>query len=102
MGVGPVLVTSEAIPDPQKLRIKAIYNGETVQDGHTSDMVFNVRQQIAYFSQGTTLEPGTLFVTGTPAGIGFLRDPPIVLRDGDDIRIEVENIGTLVNKVVYD
>ena len=65
-------------------------------------MIFNLRQQIAYFSQGTTLEAGSLILTGTPAGIGFFREPKVVLRDGDDIRIEIGGIGTLVNKVRYD
>lgn len=65
-------------------------------------MIFNIRQQISYLSQGTTLEAGTLFVTGTPAGIGFLRAPKVVLRDGGDIRVEIEGIGTLINKVRYD
>ena len=65
-------------------------------------MIFNLRQQIAYFSQGTTLEAGSLLLTGTPAGIGFFREPRVVLRDGDDIRIEIGGIGTLVNKVRYD
>ena len=65
-------------------------------------MIFTVAQQIAYLSQGTTLEAGTIFLTGTPAGIGFFRKPRVVLRDGGDIRIEIEKIGTLVNKVRYD
>ena len=65
-------------------------------------MIFNIKQQIAYFSQGTTLEAGTLILTGTPAGVGFLRKPPVVLGHGDDIRVQIENIGTLVNKVHYE
>lgn len=65
-------------------------------------MVFNVRQQIAYFSQGTTLEAGTVILTGTPAGIGFTREPRVFLKDGDDMRVQIDSIGTLVNKVRYD
>jgi 2-keto-4-pentenoate hydratase/2-oxohepta-3-ene-1,7-dioic acid hydratase in catechol pathway len=66
------------------------------------DMIFDIKKQIAYLSQGTTLEAGTIFVTGTPAGIGFFRQPRVVLQDGDDIRIYISEIGTLVNKVHYE
>ncbi|KAH8884981.1 5-carboxymethyl-2-hydroxymuconate isomerase [Thozetella sp. PMI_491] len=99
---GPLLVTPKVITDPQTLGIKTIYNGKVVQDGHTRDMIFSLRKQISYLSQGTTLEAGTLVLTGTPAGIGYLKEPRVVLRDGDDIRVEIENIGTLVNRVRYD
>lgn len=99
---GPVLVSPTAIRDPQALSIKAIYNGETVQDGHTKDMIFTIRQQISHLSQGTTLEAGTIILTGTPAGIGYFRNPRVVLRDSDEINVEIGGIGTLVNKVHYD
>ena len=65
-------------------------------------MIFTVKQQIAYFSQGTTLEAGTIILTGTPAGIGYFRKPRICLKDGDDMRVYIEGIGTLVNRVRYD
>lgn len=65
-------------------------------------MIFTVKQQIAYFSQGTTLEVGTIILTGTPAGIGYFREPRICLKDGDDVRVHIERIGTLVNLVKYD
>lgn len=65
-------------------------------------MIFNVRQQISYLSKGTTLETGTLFLTGTPAGIGFFRSPKVVLEDGGDMRVTISGIGTLVNKIRYD
>ncbi|KJK66828.1 Fumarylacetoacetate FAA hydrolase family protein [Aspergillus parasiticus SU-1] len=100
--IGPVLVAPSVIKDPQTLSIKAIHNGATVQDGHTKDMIFSIKKQISYLSQGTTLEAGTLFLTGTPAGIGYFRDPRVVLKDGDEISIEIDQIGTLVNKVRYD
>lgn len=66
------------------------------------DMIFDIRKQISYLSQGTTLEAGTIFLTGTPAGIGFFREPRVVLEDGGDIRVEISEIGTLVNKVRYE
>lgn len=100
--IGPVLVAPSVIKDPQTLGIKAIYNGQTVQDGNTKDMIFDIKKQISYLSQGTTLEAGTIFLTGTPAGIGYFRQPRVVLEDGGDIRIQIEGIGTLVNKVKYE
>jgi 2-keto-4-pentenoate hydratase/2-oxohepta-3-ene-1,7-dioic acid hydratase in catechol pathway len=90
------------IPDPQNLKIRASYNGQIVQDGNTKDMIFDIRRQISYLSQGTTLEAGTIFLTGTPAGIGFFKSPRVVLEDGGDIRVEIEKVGTLVNKVKYE
>lgn len=97
-----MLVSSSVIEDPQTLFIKAIHNNTTVQDGHTGDMVFNIKKQIAYFSQGTTLEAGTILLTGTPAGIGYFRQPRRVLKDGDEICVQIEKIGTLVNNVRYE
>ncbi|KAK2786268.1 hypothetical protein FQN53_006823 [Emmonsiellopsis sp. PD_33] len=100
--LGPVLVSPVAIPDPHKLQIRAIHNGQVVQDSNTSEMIFNVRQIISFLSQGTTLEAGTVIMTGTGPGIGAMRDPKIVLKQDDDIRVQIEQIGTLVNKVYYE
>ncbi len=66
------------------------------------NMIFDIKKQISYLSQGTTLEAGTIFLTGTPAGIGFFRQPRVVLEDKGDIRVEIEKIGTLINKVHYE
>jgi 2-keto-4-pentenoate hydratase/2-oxohepta-3-ene-1,7-dioic acid hydratase in catechol pathway len=99
---GPVLVSPSVIKDPQTLGIQAIHNGKIVQDGHTQAMIFNIRKQISYLSQGTTLEAGTIFLTGTPAGIGYFHQPRVVLKDGDEISIKIDKIGTLVNKVRYE
>ncbi|KAJ5096636.1 2-keto-4-pentenoate hydratase [Penicillium angulare] len=100
--LGPVLVSTAVITSPEDLKINTIYNGKTVQDGHTSDMIFGVSELVAYLSQGTTLEPGSIILTGTPPGIGYFRSPRIFLGDGDDIRVYIEKIGTLVNKVHYE
>ena len=100
--LGPVLVSPAVINDPQTLSIKAIHNGSVVQDGHTRDMIFSIKKQISFLSQGTTLEHGTIFLTGTPAGIGYFREPRVVLRNGDEIRVAIQNIGTLVNRVRYE
>ncbi|KAI5459544.1 fumarylacetoacetate hydrolase [Mariannaea sp. PMI_226] len=100
--IGPVLVSPSVIPDPQTLQVKTIHNGNVVQNGTTADMIFNIRKQISYLSQGTTLEAGSLILTGTPAGIGYFKTPRVVLEHGDDIRVEISKIGTLSNRVRYD
>lgn len=97
--LGPVLVTADEIPDPQVLDIRCILNGETMQSGHTSDMIFSVAEIIARISRDTTLLPGTLILTGTPPGVGFARKPPVFLADGDSVCVEVERVGTLENPV---
>ncbi|KAJ5481193.1 hypothetical protein N7475_000005 [Penicillium sp. IBT 31633x] len=100
--LGPVLVSPSAIGDPHALQIKAIHNGNVVQDSNTKEMIFGVARCISFLSQGTTLEKGTIIMTGTGPGIGAMRNPKVVLNDGDDIRVEVEKIGTLINKVYYE
>ncbi|EWZ36294.1 hypothetical protein FOCG_17063 [Fusarium oxysporum f. sp. radicis-lycopersici 26381] len=100
--IGPVLVSPSVIDDPQALGVKAIYNGQTVQDGNTKNMIFSVRKQISSLSRGTTLEAGTVVLTGTPAGIGYFHKPRVSLDPGSQIEIQIEKIGTLVNKVKYD
>ncbi|GKZ28494.1 hypothetical protein AbraIFM66950_008352 [Aspergillus brasiliensis] len=100
--IGPVLVSPSVITDPQTLRIQGIHNGEVVQDGHTKDMIFSIKKQISYLSQGTTLEAGTIFLTGTPAGIGYFKKPRHVLQDGDEFSVTIDKIGTLTNKVRYE
>ncbi|KAI1619334.1 hypothetical protein EDD37DRAFT_597359 [Exophiala viscosa] len=100
--IGPVLVSSSSIHDPHNLRVRAIYNDDVVQDANTSDMIFNIPKTISFLSQGTTLERGTIIMTGTGPGVGLFRDPKVVLNHGDDIRVEIEGIGTLINKVHYE
>ena len=96
---GPALVIGE-ISDPQTLTIATRVNGQTLQEGHTKDMIFSVAESIAYISQLMTLQPGDIIATGTPDGVGFKRTPPIFLRDGDIVEVEIERIGTLRNPVV--
>lgn len=95
-------MSRSAIADPHELQIKAIHNGNVVQDSNTREMIFNIARTISFLSQGTTLERGTVIMTGTGPGIGAMRNPKVVLNDGDDIRVEVEQIGTLINKVHYE
>jgi 2-keto-4-pentenoate hydratase/2-oxohepta-3-ene-1,7-dioic acid hydratase in catechol pathway len=97
--VGPRLVPREEIEDPQTLAIRCILNGETMQDSSTDQMIFSVAEIIAYVSQIITLEAGDLIATGTPAGVGVFRDPKVLLKDGDEVSIEIEDLGTLTNPV---
>jgi 2-keto-4-pentenoate hydratase/2-oxohepta-3-ene-1,7-dioic acid hydratase in catechol pathway len=97
--VGPRLVSRDEIPDPQALGIRSILNGETVQDSNTGNMVFGVAEIIAYITQTVTLEPGDLIATGTPAGVGAFRDPPLWMKPGDEITIEIDGIGSITNPV---
>jgi len=98
--VGPALVSRDHLPDPQALPIRAILNGETVQESTTANMIFGVADVIAYVTRTITLEPGDLIATGTPAGVGAFRDPPLFMRPGDEITIQIEGIGSLTNPVV--
>lgn len=97
--LGPCLVTRDEIPDPNRLGLRAILNGQIMQDSHTSDMIFDVRSLISDLSRSLTLLPGTVILTGTPEGVGFTRNPPVYLREGDEITIEIEGIGSLTNPV---
>jgi len=101
--IGPCLVSTNVINDPQSLSLTCSLNGQVLQNGVTSKQIFNVRQIISALSQGTTLEPGSIIMTGTPKGVGFVRKPPIYLKDGDDVRVWIGGgIGTLVNPVVEE
>ena len=100
--LGPVVVTADELGDPHSLAIRTWVNDELRQDGSTSQMIFDCFQQVAHLSQAFTLEPGDVIATGTPAGIGAVRQPfpEGLLKVGDDVRVEVEGIGVLENTVV--
>ena len=97
--VGPRLVPSAEISDPQALSVRAILNGQVMQSSSTANMVFGVAEIIAFVSQAITLEPGDLIATGTPAGVGAFRDPPVFMQAGDEITIEIQGLGSLTNPV---
>jgi 2-keto-4-pentenoate hydratase/2-oxohepta-3-ene-1,7-dioic acid hydratase in catechol pathway len=97
--MGPVIVTADGIPDPQRLRLQLRVNGVTKQDSNTSDMIFSVARIIEDLSAGMTLEPGDCISTGTPQGVGDGRKPPEYLKPGDVVEAEVERIGVLRNPV---
>jgi 2-keto-4-pentenoate hydratase/2-oxohepta-3-ene-1,7-dioic acid hydratase in catechol pathway len=97
--VGP-LVPARDVPDPHTLRIRALVNGETLQDSNTANLIFGIDEIISYASKTSTLEPGDLILTGTPAGVGVFRDPQRLLQPGDTVTIEIERVGELTNPVV--
>ena len=94
------LVPAAEVPDPQALGVRAILNGETMQDSTTANMVFGVAEIVAFITQAITLEPGDLILTGTPSGVGAFRDPKVWLQPGDEITVEIDGIGSITNPVV--
>lgn len=98
--VGPGILPASAVPDPQNLEIITRVNGATLQHGNTRDMIFTIPGIVAFLSSLMTLEPGDLIATGTPSGVGFKRQPPVFLRIGDVVEVEIERIGVIHNTVV--
>lgn len=100
--LGPCLVTTDEIPDPNSLTIRTLLNGEVMQDWNTRDMIFDVPTLIEFLSASALLLPGTVVLTGTPHGVGAARKPPVFLKPGDTVTIEIERIGALTNPVVEE
>lgn len=99
-GFGPWLVTGDEIGDPQDLELTTRLNGQVMQHTRTSDMIFDVRQLIEYCSTFTELAPGDVIVTGTTGGVGAFREPPVWMKPGDQVEVEIAGIGTLRNSIV--
>jgi 2-keto-4-pentenoate hydratase/2-oxohepta-3-ene-1,7-dioic acid hydratase in catechol pathway len=99
--LGPHVTPARAVPNPGALRLTTRVNGAVMQDDTTAKMMFGVDALIAELSRGTTLLPGTVILTGTPAGVGMARTPPVWLRDGDVVEVEIEGLGTLRNPVRF-
>ncbi|MFI2563402.1 fumarylacetoacetate hydrolase family protein [Paenarthrobacter sp. NPDC018779] len=97
--IGPAMVPADQVPDPQNLGIKLWLNGILMQDSTTANMIFSVADIVSFVSQTATLEPGDIILTGTPAGVGVFRNPPVGLKDGDVVTVEIESIGKLTNRV---
>jgi 2-keto-4-pentenoate hydratase/2-oxohepta-3-ene-1,7-dioic acid hydratase in catechol pathway len=97
---GPALVLWDEMGDLQEKRVRCRLNGETLQDANTSQMIFPIGETIEFISGLITLEPGDVIATGTPSGVGFTREPPILLKDGDVVEVEIEGLGVLSNPVV--
>lgn len=100
--IGPYLVTADEIADPYALSIELRLNGQTMQDSNTKEFIFNIDQVIAFVSQICTLEPGDVIFTGTPPGVGMARKPPVFLKPGDDVEVEIAGLGVLRNPVVAE
>lgn len=98
--MGPFLVTLDEIGDIGNLRLEAIVNGVTMQDGSTRDLLFDIPTIIENISEDITLIPGDIISTGTPAGVGFFRTPPIVLKEGDTVECRISGMGSLINRVI--
>ena len=100
--MGPVIVTADEIPDPHDLDIKLTIGDEVLQDSNTRELIFKIPELIAFLSGVFTLEPGDLISTGTPAGVGFTREPPRFLRAGEEVTVGIEHIGDLTNPIVAE
>lgn len=98
--LGPFITTRDEVADIQNLKVEGLYNGEVTQSSNTSKMIFSIAHLISYISQGITLEPGDIISSGTPEGVGFFRDPPVLLKPGDVCEVRVENLGSLRNPVI--
>jgi 2-keto-4-pentenoate hydratase/2-oxohepta-3-ene-1,7-dioic acid hydratase in catechol pathway len=97
--MGQTIVTTDEIPDPHSLRISLTLNGTVMQDSNTSQLIFRIPELIEYITASTTLEPGDVIATGTPAGVGFARKPPVFLKAGDQVEVMIEKIGGLGNPI---
>lgn len=100
--MGQTIVTTDVVPDPQKLWIKLTLNGHTMQDSNTDQMIFGVARLIEFLSETITLEPGDVIATGTPSGVGFARTPPVFLQPGDEMEVNIEVVGGMNNPVVEE
>ncbi|WP_068773840.1 fumarylacetoacetate hydrolase family protein [Paenibacillus sp. FJAT-26967] len=102
--LGPYLVTPGEVGDPNRLKIRSLVNGEVRQDSNTSDMIFNVEELVSYISHHMTLMPGDVILTGTPEGVivGYPRESRVYLKDGDQVTVEIEQLGSLTNKLVTE
>jgi 2-keto-4-pentenoate hydratase/2-oxohepta-3-ene-1,7-dioic acid hydratase in catechol pathway len=95
--LGPWIVTGDDIPNPNSLNIRSWLNGHLMQDGNTSLMIFSIPFLVSFLSRHFTLLPGDMILTGTPRGVGVFRDPPVFMKDGDEVTVEIERVGRLVN-----
>lgn len=100
--LGPVLVTPGDLPHPERLSVRTFLNDELMQDSNTSDLIFDIPSLIEFYSGSTTLHPGTVILTGTPSGVGMARNPPLWLKPGDEVSVEIEGIGRLTNPVILE
>ncbi|KAH7193910.1 uncharacterized protein B0J16DRAFT_412462 [Fusarium flagelliforme] len=96
--LGPTIVSTTAVPDPSKFRVRGLKNDELLQDCGVDDLIFTIPKVVSFLSQSTTLLPGTVIITGTPAGVGMAKSPKVTLHQGDQFKVEIKPyIGTLIN-----
>jgi 2-keto-4-pentenoate hydratase/2-oxohepta-3-ene-1,7-dioic acid hydratase in catechol pathway len=100
--MGPFIVTADEVADPHRLGIRLRLNGRTLQDSSTEQLIFGIPELVAFLSESITLEPGDVIATGTPPGVGFARKPPIYLKPGDVMEVEIDGLGVLRNAVSVD
>ncbi|XP_070689949.1 fumarylacetoacetate hydrolase domain-containing protein 2A [Pempheris klunzingeri] len=98
--LGPALVTTDAVKDPHNLAVRCLVNGDTVQSSNTDQMIFKTEALVAWVSKFVTLTPGDVFLTGTPPGVGVFRKPPVFLKKGDVVECQIDQLGSIINKVV--
>ena len=98
--MGEFVATADEISDPQDLGVRLRLNAEVMQNSNTCQMIFGVAELVEFLSRYVTLEPGDVVATGTPPGVGFARKPPVYLKDGDKVEVEIDGLGTLTNLVV--
>ncbi len=100
--LGPCIVTKDEIADPHNLGLRTIVNGQTMQDSNTKELLFKIPHLIAYLSRAFTLLPGDVVITGTPPGVGSGMKPPVFLKNGDVVKVEIDGIGSLTNPCVAE
>ncbi|CAB1446279.1 unnamed protein product [Pleuronectes platessa] len=98
--LGPALVTTDSVKDPHSLAVRCLVNGDTVQSSNTEQLIFKTEQLVAWVSKFVTLTPGDVFLTGTPPGVGVFRTPPVFLKRGDVVECQIDQLGSIINKVV--
>lgn len=100
--IGPCIASKEVVGDPQKLKYWTKVNGQKRQETGTDDMIFTIAEIIQHLSRGTTLRAGTAILTGTPSGVGLFMEPKGFLKDGDEVEVYVEGIGSIINKMKFE
>lgn len=100
--IGPAILNVKLVPDTRKLKLRTRVNGKVRQETGTDDMIFGVGEIVSHLSRGTTLRAGTVILTGTPGGVGLFMEPKGFLEDGDVVEVEVEGLGVLRNKMVFE
>jgi 2-keto-4-pentenoate hydratase/2-oxohepta-3-ene-1,7-dioic acid hydratase in catechol pathway len=100
--IGPMIVSPKVVGNASGLRLQTFVNGESRQDTRTDDLIFNVEEIVAFISQGSTLEKGTVIMTGTPSGVAMGMQPPAYLKHGDVVEVKIEHLGSVKNKMVFE